>query len=423
MRGLPSLLLVQTRLVLVLLALAVFVASCGDSGSDVGQLEDELQQLVAATEDVRGLEFFEEPEVVIVSSGELADRVRELIDEEIDPVELEYTEALFELLGLLDGSVSLRDAYTELYAEAVGGFYDDDTGEMVVAGDEALDPLAKVIVVHELVHALTDQHFGFAAKLDQLIEEERYEEASAVQALAEGDATYFQLVYMQSLPSSEQVEAVQSSLAADTTVSDSLPGWFSEDLTWPYDAGFTFVDRLVTDTGVSGLNQTYTLLPTTTEHIIHPGTYFTRQPPRSVALPAAELEGYEVVESGSWGEWNLHLYLLDGVDPGEALIASSGWGGDHYRIYWDGESAAFAYLYLGDTPRDAEELAELLADSVRERMAVGAGASGPSGTTFSPGEDFAVVVRDGSQVLFVAADDTLVGSQLASQLRSGSSSG
>ena len=410
------------RVLPFLLALSLVAAACGDDSPPVADVEEELASLVAATEDVRGLTFVEEPEITIVSSGELADRIRQKLEEDLDPEETLVTQRLFELLGLLDGSVDLLQSYTDLYAEAVGGFYDNDTGEMVISGDDALGPLAKTIVVHELIHALTDQHFDFASKLDSLVDEKRYQEAAAIQALAEGDATYFQLVYMQTLPTSEQVEAVQESLAADTTIADSLPPWFTEDLTWPYDAGFAFVDRLITDLGVSGLNQTYTLLPTTSEHIIHPGSYFTRQPPRAAALPEVALDGYEVFEEGQWGEWNLELYLLDGVDPGEAIVAATGWGGDDYRIYWNGSDVAFAYLFVGDTPRDAQELASSLAVSVRVRMAVGSGFTAPGGTTFTPGADFALIVLDDSTVLFVAAGDPLVGSSLAAQLQAAISS-
>ena len=410
------------RSLILVAALSLLASSCGDD-SDTGGIESDLASLVSAAEDVRGLTFFEEPLIVIVSSDELADRIRVQIEEELDPDETLVTQRLYELLGLLDGSVDLLQSYTDLYAEAVGGYYDDETGEMVISGDDALKPLAKTIVVHELIHALTDQHFGFASKLDDLIDEERYQEAAALQALAEGDATYFQIVYMQTLPTSEQVEAVQESLGVDTTIADSLPAWFSEDLTWPYDSGFDFVDRVISDLGVSGLNQTYTLLPTTSEHIMHPGSYFTRQPPRSVTLSEASLEGYELVEDGPLGEWNLQLLLLDGVDPGEAIVAATGWGGDDYAVYSSETEMAFAYLYQADTPRDAEEMATSLASSVRQRMSVGAGLSTPTGTTFSPGGDFALIVRDDKRVLFVAATDPLTGSNLAGQLRSSVSSG
>ncbi len=415
------------RILLALLAVSLLASACADDEAgpdestsgriDVAGIERELDSLVRAAEDARGLRFVEDPEITIVTSDELARRIRVEIEEDFDPAEILVDQRLFELLGLLDGSIDLMQAYLDLYAEAVGGFYDNETGELVISGDEALSPLAKTIVVHELIHALTDQHFDFAARLDQLIEEDRFHEASAIQALAEGDATYFQIVYMQTLPTNEQVEAVQESLAVDTSVADSLPAWFSEDLAWPYDAGFAFVDRIITDLDVAGLNQSYTLLPTTTEHIIHPGSYFTRQPPRPADLPNAVLDGYEVVEEGQWGEWNLELYLLDGVDPGEAIIAASGWGGDDYRVYWDGANVAFAYLFVGDTPLDATELAESLAASVAVRVAVGSPVTTTGGTSFAPGEDYAAIYVEDSRVLFVAAADPVAGSLLADQLQ------
>ena len=77
----------------------------------------------------------------------------------------------------------------------MGGYYDDETREMVVSGASTLSPLSKTIVVHELVHALTDEHYAFAAYSDDLWDADRFEEAYALQALVEGDATYYQIVY------------------------------------------------------------------------------------------------------------------------------------------------------------------------------------------------------------------------------------
>jgi Zn-dependent peptidase ImmA (M78 family) len=402
------------RIATVLLTFLLAVSACGGNS---GSTTAEMEALIAATEDVRGLQFIEPPNIVIVSLEELAARVEEQIEEELDPTEVLVTERLYELLGLLDGSVDLGQAYVDLYAEAVGGYYDNETGEMVIAGGEDLSPLSKTIVVHELIHALTDQHFGFGETLDQLVDDGRYHEASALQALVEGDALYYQLVYMQTLPTDEQVAAVQESLGASTTVQDSLPDWFSEDLTWPYDAGFLFVQTVISDRDVPGLNQTYTLLPTTTEQIIHPGAYFNRQPGLPIELPDATIDGYDIFEEGEWGEWNLELLLLDGVLPGESIVASTGWGGDEYRIYWNGTDLAFAYLYQGDSTEDTTELAGSLATSLSSSMAVGQAVSGPGGTTFGPGDDYAAIGVAGSQLLLVAATNPMVGASLFEQLQ------
>jgi hypothetical protein len=290
---------------------------------------------------------------------------------------------------------------------------------MVISGGSSLSALSKAIVVHELVHALTDEHYEFADRSDDLVDADRFEEAIALQALTEGDATYFQIVYLQGLSLGEQQDAVMESLAVDTSVIDSLPEWFAEDLTFPYDVGFGFVTRLVQERGIRGVNQAYEQPPTTTEQILHPEKYFIREPARDVVLPSADVAGYEQYEEGLFGEWNQRLYLLDGVSPGDAVVGATGWGGDHYRIYWNGTDVVFAYLYEGDTPRDAEEFADYLVDSVDAMMAVGSARTSEGITTFQGGADYAYVQLSGQRVLFVAAFDASLGSALVQALLSG----
>jgi len=406
---------------MLVVAAALVASACGDSSTpasttttiDAATLNDDLNQLVADAESVRGLRFFDTPTVTIVSTSELADRVRAQIDEGIEPDELAVFQRLYETLGLLDGSVDLAQAYRDLYAEQVGGFYDDETKEMVIAGDESLTPLAKSIVVHELVHALTDQQYGFADQMNAYSDAGDWEHAAAIQALVEGDATYYQLVYLQGLPADQQVEAVTESLQADTTVLDSLPDWFARDLTFAYDAGYVFVGRLVTEQGAAGVDQAYTHLPESTEQIIHPEKYLVMEPPVDVEVPTIDVPGYTDFEDGVFGEWNLSLYLLSGVQEGEALVASAGWGGDHYRLYTNGTEVVFLYVFVGDTPRDADELAASLASSTAATMPVGSASTSDGVTTFSGGTSYARVSVSGKTVVFVASGDPAAGLALA----------
>ncbi|MBM3695326.1 MAG: hypothetical protein FJW79_05270 [Actinobacteria bacterium] len=348
----------------------------------------------------------------------MAARVRANLQEELDPEDVAVEQAFTRLLGMLPGEVDLAAAIEDLYAEQVVGYYDGDTGELVVASGGDLTPLGRTIVVHELVHALADQHFGMSATLDELVETGRYHEAAALQALAEGDATYFQMVFLQGLTADEQVQALLESFEADTSVLDSLPDWFAEDLTFPYEWGFRFVEHLVEDGGIAAVDQAYLLLPTTVEQIMHPIAYLSREPARPVALPATALEGYQIHEEGGFGEWNLMLYLLGGVGDGDATVAAAGWGGDAYRLHWNGTEVAFAYLYEGDTPRDAEELAAALVPSLRSRMAVGAPVTDEAaGSTLLEGSDFAFVQRVGNRVLAIVAGEPGVGRALVGALR------
>jgi hypothetical protein len=387
-------------------------------GGEAGNLSDEVRSLISETEALRGRRFLTPVEVTILSPQELAERVRADMEEDLDPEEIAVEQAFTRLLGILPEGIDLGQAIADLYAEQVAGFYDGDTGELVVASADQLTPLGKTIVVHELIHALADQHFGISATLDQLVESERYHEAAVLQALAEGDATYYQMVYLQQLSSDEQMQAVMESFEADTTVLDSLPDWFAEDLGFPYEWGFGFAERLVEEGGAAAIDQAYELPPTTLEQIMHPAAYFALEPALPVALPATALEGYEVAEEGTFGEWNLMLYLLDGVNDGDATIAAGGWGGDAYRLHWNGSDVAFAYLFEGDTPRDGQELAASLVPSLRASMAVGSAVvDDATGSTLLSGEDYAFVQRVGAQVLVVLATDPGAGQALVSTLR------
>jgi hypothetical protein len=414
----------------VIVAAALVFAACGDDAADtttsittttrpapVGDLADDLAALVEIAEDVRGLEFLGDPVITILSEEELAQRVREDLEEEIDPDDIIIDQAFFELIGILDPGTDLAQVLTDLYAEQVAGFYDSDTKEMVIAGGQDLTPLGKTIVIHELIHALADQHFDLGGRMDALMDEERYHEASALLALAEGEATYFQIVYFQSLPGVDQLAAATESLEFDSTVLDSLPEWFGDDLMFPYDQGFLFVETLVSLNGIAAVDQAYGRLPTTVEQIIHPEAYRTFEPSRQVELPGnAIVPGYEIYEEGELGEWNLRLFLLDGVTDGDAIIGSAGWGGDDYRIMWDGTEVIFLYQYEGDTPRDAEELAGFLEASVGERMAVGNPSQQDDGPVTFRGDDYAWIFLDGSTVFFVAASDPVVGQTMAEVL-------
>ena len=58
-----------------------------------------------------------------------------------------------------------------------------------------------------------------------MIDEERFDEAAAFRALLEGDATYFQLVYIEQLPLAEQFALATEALAqmGETSVLQSTP--------------------------------------------------------------------------------------------------------------------------------------------------------------------------------------------------------
>ena len=378
-------------------------------------LRAEIAELVSVTEEIRGLQFLEEPSITVLSEQELAARIRADLESELEPDELETTQAWFQLLGLLPNDAPpLLDVYVNLLGEQVIGLYDLDTKELLVRGETAeLSPLSRSTVVHELLHALADQHFDDGTALETLVDGERYDEASAFFSFLEGEATYFQLLYItERLSTSESLALATEALDQDTSALDATPYVISEPFFYRYEAGLDFVTAVAADGGIDALNQAHVIPPTTTEHISHPETYLEGEGADDVALPTTAVAGYEVVEESTWGELGLLATFGQLIGPGAASQIGDGWGGDAYRIMTSGDEVLFVLTYRGDTERDAEEVAEALAD-LAAAMDAGEGETADDASVTFSGEDYAFVDRDGATVVFVAATDPEAGATAA----------
>lgn len=355
----------------------------------------QLEVLIRAAEEIRELRFIEAPNVMVVPPGELAERIRSDIEEQSEDIPAD--EALYKLLGLLDSEVDFEGLLLDLYGEQVAGFYDPEAGEVVVRARESVMSVAEQsTVVHELVHALTDQHFDFHTDYQAMLDEERLDQATAYQALIEGDATLAQVMWLQGLSQRELGEFVAESLDTDTTALDDAPEFLVEALLFPYDTGLGFVQALHRDGGWDAVNEAYSLLvdlPGSSEQVITPADY-RRDLPITVDIPDISLAGYTLERTSVWGEAGFRIMLEQVVGSDAALVASDGWGGDAYHQWFDGTNAAFLLVFEGDTAPDVEELRESLLDFALASV---------------PEEAFVWVDEKDGLLYFVAADDVAVG--------------
>lgn len=396
-------------------------ASPGMDQAVVDRLTEQIVELIVATEQVRGLPFLTQPNVAILTPDELAARVRTDLEDEIDSDELAVDTRLMQLLGLLDPQEDLESMLVDLYTEQVAGFYDGDTGELVIAGEAAdLTPLIKSVIVHELVHALTDQHFLFNDDYQAMFDEERYDEGAAFQALIEGDATYFQLLYVEQLSLDEQFALATEALAqlSATSILDSVPGWVQDDLAFPYDSGQFFVQSLVDSGGIAAVDSAYTARPISTEVVMHPKRYESGEQVLEIEAVDVELNGYEIHEGSSHGEWGIRLLLSEADVPGTAAQAANGWGADSYQVLYDADDVVMAMTYKGDTEDDAFELTDAFIAHATETMGMGEGEGSGGGLVFAAEDGrYVFIDRIGDGLVFVVATDAAAGEEVRSQIR------
>lgn len=338
-----------------------------------------MRRLIRAAEAARDLTFVRPPLVAIESAQEIAAHA----DAELDPAELEIAQRLYRGLGLLPAELDLRAHLRELLTEQVLGYYDTDRARLVVR-DEVAQLLAsrpgsaaaaeaRLVVVHELVHALQDQRLGLAASSEL----KRGSDAdTAFHALVEGDATYAMLldlattlrVPVEQITTDAAVEALVGSAPDDGALARAPP-IVRVGLVMPYLAGLGFVRALHARGGWRAVDEAFHRLPRSTEQILHPDSYLRDEAPEEVALPP--LEGWRLVHEDTLGELELSVFLARDTGRDLAPEAARGWGGDRVGLYegpegreaivwittWDDEAAAARVeRALRRTPRPEESV-------------------------------------------------------------------
>ena len=354
----------------------------------------EIDELIIEAQQIRGLTFLEPVEVIVLSDADYQTRIMALLAEELTDEEVDAQTALFRLLGVIGPEADLRDTYDTLYATGTGGFYEPETGELVVrvAGEE-LGPQASAALVHELTHALQDQHFELLDSSEDLEGDVSY----VATAVIEGDALLRELTYIENLGAADQLEwatEYAASLAEVEAIQATLPGYLVNSLQAPYLDGFFFHQRV----GLDGVDDLFNDLPESSEQILDHDKYREDEQPVEVVLPELELDGYEIYLDTRMGQKDLELLLGEAVDLKQAEAAAVGWGGDRLRIYNRGsDDAVFVLAYRGDSKEDAAELAAAFSDYEQ---------------TMVPSNSFSLIQNNGADLLVIFASDSALNSQL-----------
>lgn len=245
----------------------------------------------------------------------------------------------------VDLDYDLYGALLELYSGSVLGFYDPDTAELVVVSDDAtISPLEQLTLAHEITHALQDQAFGL--DLDSIDDSEA---RLARRALAEGDATLLQTLYLASNYLSEaDLDALFAEMASDAPAAlPDLPPILQIQQEFPYTAGYEFVRALYREGGYAAVSDAWRNPPANTEHILHPARYLAGELPQIVTLPPLTDTlgaGWTLIDEDVLGEFYVRTYLDQQLTASEAATAAAGWNGDRYAVYWQEARAQVAMV-------------------------------------------------------------------------------
>jgi hypothetical protein len=318
--------------------------------------------------ELRGLRFRRQVPVTIEPPDKLARRLLRTLDEETDEARKAREGRALAVLGELPPGTDLPRLLRRIQAESVLGYYlpgRPPKGRLFVRSSRGLDPYARIILAHELTHAVTDQHFDLTRSDRLAAAVGRDDEETAYAAVAEGDATLVMQRYLRErLTAAEQAAAGLAAAGDRTPRRDAAPAAIREAMLFPYQDGFRFVFRLYQAGGWAAVNRAYRDPPTSTEQILHPDRYLGRRDrPQQVTVPDVSARlgaGWGRGTVIGFGELDARLLLGTRLPQSTTEAAAAGWDGGRLRTFERAGRTALALRTVWDSTAEAAEFCTAL---------------------------------------------------------------
>ena len=351
------------------------------------ELQDKMKVLIDAAQKYRGLKCKAGCPCGSLNEPMLKKKMLISFGQELPDAKMRLLESSLKAFGLIPETMDLAKYYPALLTSQVGGYYDPHQKYLVIVeraggllgkearaqyGEKMTQRMEETVLVHELTHALQDQHFD----LQKFANGDPFsDEAAAHLALVEGDATltmydYFMGMNIEKLPGLEgmigmmvkdpkQMIDMSPDMPGAKEMTDA-PAWFRDNMMFTYLQGFCFCVSVRKVGGQKLLDYCFSKdPPRSTEQILHPEKWHTnRDDPIEIVWPnlSKELPGYTKLKEGQLGEQSIHILLREALKNDTiAAEAAMGWGGDKFCVYEKDGKRVLAWITEWDTNKDARE--------------------------------------------------------------------
>jgi hypothetical protein len=321
---------------------------------------DDIGAITRDLSAITGLKVLKPVPYDTLSREGLKEYIQKKIKAEVKPEEIRAEELALKKFGFVPQDFDLERTTVDLLTEQAAAFYDYRKKRLYVI-DSNSDAMQEMALVHELAHALADQHFRLGRFIKK--SESGDDRAMAHLAVMEGQATWLTFEFFskrmgRSLKDNpdlaRRMAGSMQSTDGQYPVLDKAPLYMRETLLFPYTQGMLFQNRLVEKMGTAGFSEVFRRPPLSTQQILHPEKYFRRVEPSSPKPPAfPESRGWRKLIEGSFGELE-HALLLRQYGGKEAEALAAKWKGSSFLIVEKKDSAGSMLAYVSDwEDRDA----------------------------------------------------------------------
>lgn len=358
---------------------------------------DTAQKMLSTVSAIRGLSPKTEVPCVVATREDIRKFLVETIKEKLPPEKVKREEVVYKALGVIPESFEYEKGIVDLYVSQIGGYYDPEKKHFVMA-DWIPEGLQAEVAVHELTHALQDQHYDLEKMLDP--KQENGDMLLAYAALVEGDAM---LVMTDRVRAQSGKGPLQEESSLDSIVPQqerkvssgaqkdhsAIPETLQKILMFPYTEGVRFSHTLLRSRkGYQGIDASFKSPPQSTREILHPELYLDPSSLKATIPPIDEFvprtSGAKVVYSEIIGEFIIQATLCSSalVDA-DCKLAAQGWLGDRVVVF-EGDTPQREVLWITkwESRAEADEFLVAYKKVLEERYRA----------TFTPADEAAFVI-------------------------------
>ncbi len=349
--------------------LAGFLFATLATATDPVALFSQIGVMEKGLTEITGLRFTRPVPYALIGKDQLRRYIEAKVKETVKPADLRGEELTLKLLGLVPQEFDLRKNTLDLLTEQAAAFYDYNKKKLFVL-DDAGGPGAdqELALVHELAHALADQHFPLAKYISSSLRSD--DAATARQAVMEGQASWLMTAYIsrKSGAAPEVPDAVLDLMAhaVENTpeqypVLFQSPPYIRESLVFPYSDGLLFQNAVYKKLGRQAFSEVFLHPPVSTAQIIHPDAYLARTAPRTPRPPPVPApREFRTLMEGTMGELDYRILLSQYAGKESADSLAPHLAGSSYALFEhkrDGHPV-LAYASSWDTPESAGKFFE-----------------------------------------------------------------
>lgn len=312
-----------------------------------------IDEMIADVEQIMGLKALHPISRDVLTRDEINELISGRLDEGNNTENLGDKELFLELFGFVEKQFDLAKEVVNTLTEQATALYDYQTKTLYLS-TWTPDDMQEFALIHELAHALADQHFD----LGKYVGKSKSADGDlARSAVIEGQASWVMTEWVmqqggRSLRGNGQLAAAAAGASryevSEFPVYSSQPLYLQEAMLFPYTQGMIFQQAVIDEYGDAGIEHVFQHPPVSTRQVISTGAYFSAFEAPAPRLPRFKSRGFSRTSRGDVGQFDHAVLLQQHVSELAATSMSPRWRAGRYDIWQNTDRSNAVLRYASD---------------------------------------------------------------------------